>query len=152
MFCNKKKFLITEDERTYIRNLYGLLTEATGEDQITLTADSTFGAGKYSQLSQEGDAELKQQLAQATSWMSQNKGSLIFVQIVAGESQLTNYDTEQDPKVPVDPKVLSRLRSKTLKRELTKYFQTLVKQGVLTEMPIFQEPRIIIGQTKYVKG
>lgn len=152
MFCNKKPFLITEDERTYIRNLYGLLTEATGEDQITLTADSTFGPGKYSQLSQEGDTELKQQLAQATSWMTQNKGSLIFVQIVAGESQLTNYDTEQDPKVPVDPKVLSRLRSKTLKRELTKYFQELIKQGVLTEMPIFQEPKIIIGQTKYVKG
>jgi hypothetical protein len=81
-----------------------------------------------------------------------NKGSLIFVQIVAGESQLTNYDTEQDPKVPVDPKVLSRLRAKTLKRELKKYFQTLIDQGVLTEMPIFQEPKIIIGQTKYVKG
>lgn len=152
MFCNRKPFLITEDERTYIRNLYGLLTEATGEDQITLTADSTFGPGKYSQLSQEGNTELKEQLAKATSWMSQNKGSLIFVQIVAGESQLTNYDTEQEPKVPVDPKVLSRLRAKTLKRELTKYFQDLIKQGVLTEMPIFQEPKIIIGQTKYVKG
>ena len=120
MFCKKNSLLITEGERQYIRNLYGLLNEATGEDQITLTADSTFGPGKYSQLSAEGDAELKEQLQNAAAWMAENKGSLIFVQIVAGESQLTNYDTEQDPKVPVDPKVLSRLRAKTLKRTLKK--------------------------------
>ena len=152
MFCKKNSLLITEGERTYIRNLYGLLTEATGQDQITLTADSTFGPGKYSQLSPEGDAELKQQLTDASAWMAENKGSLIFVQIVAGESQLTNYDTEQDPKVPVEAKVLSRLRAKTLKRMLKQYFQTLIDQGTLTEMPIFQEPKIIIGATKYVKG
>ena len=152
MFCKKNSLLITEGERTYIRNLYGLLNEATGEDQITLTADSTFGPGKYSQLSAEGDAELKEQLQNAAAWMAENKGSLIFVQIVAGESQLTNYDTEQDPKVPVDPKVLSRLRAKTLKRALKQYFQTKIDDGTLTEMPIFQEPKIIIGATKYTKG
>lgn len=152
MFCKKNSLLITEGERTYIRNLYGLLTEATGQDQITLTADSTFGPGKYSQLSAEGDAELKEQLQNAAAWMAENKGSLIFVQIVAGESQLTNYDTEQDPKVPVEAKVLSRLRAKTLKRMLKQYFQTLIDKGTLTEMPIFQEPKIIIGATKYTKG
>lgn len=152
MFCKKNSLLITESERQYIRNLYGLLNEATGEDQITLTADSTFGPGKYSQLSAEGDAELKEQLQNAAAWMAENKGSLIFVQIVAGESQLTNYDTEQDPKVPVDPKVLSRLRAKTLKRALKQYFQTKIDDGTLTEMPIFQEPKIIIGATKYTKG
>lgn len=152
MFCKKNSLLITEGERQYIRNLYGLLNEATGEDQITLTADSTFGPGKYSQLSAEGDAELKEQLQNAAAWMAENKGSLIFVQIVAGESQLTNYDTEQDPKVPVDAKVLSRLRAKTLKRTLKQYFQTKIDDGTLTEMPIFQEPKIIIGATKYTKG
>ena len=152
MFCKKNSLLITEGERTYIRNLYGLLNEATGEDQITLTADSTFGPGKYSQLSAEGDAELKEQLQNAAAWMAENKGSLIFVQIVAGESQLTNYDTEQDPKVPVEAKVLSRLRAKTLKRMLKQYFQTKIDDGTLTEMPIFQEPKIIIGATKYTKG
>ena len=152
MCCKKNSFLITEGERAYIRNLYGLLTEATGEGQITITADSTFGSGKYSQLSQEGIEELQAGLERATTWMTENKGSLIFVQIVAVESQLTNYDTEQDPKVPVAEKVLSRLRAKTLKRYLVKYFQSLVASGVLTEMPIFQEPKIDIGPTKYVKG
>jgi hypothetical protein len=152
MCCKKNSFLITEGERAYIRNLYGLLTEATGEGQITITADSTFGSGKYSQLSQEGIEELQGGLERASTWMTENKGSLIFVQIVAVESQLTNYDTEQDPKVPVAEKVLSRLRAKTLKRYLVQYFQSLVASGVLTEMPIFQEPRIEIGPTKYVKG
>ena len=153
MFCKKNSLLITEAERTYIKNLYGLLTEAPGgEDQITLTADSTFAPGKYSQLSAEGDAELKQQLADASAWMTENKGSLIFVQIVASESRVTNYDNEQDPKVPVEQKVLSRLRAKTLKRMLKQYFQTLIDKGTLTEMPIFQEPKIDINGPSYVQG
>lgn len=152
MFCKKNSLLITESERQYIRNLYGLLNEATGEDQITLTADSTFGPGKYSQLSAEGDAELNQQMQAATTWMTENKGSLIFVQIVASESRVTNYDTEQDPKVPVEQKVLSRLRAKTLKRKLKQLFQSLIDKGVLTEMPIFQEPKIDVGGPAYVQG
>ena len=153
MCCKKNSLLITEGEKTYIRNLYGLLTEAiTGEDQITLTADSTFGPGKYSQLSPQGIEELNNGIKQASAWLTENQGSLIFVQIVASESQLTNYDTEQDPKVPVEPKVLSRLRAKTLKRYLNEVFKGLVGSGVIKEMPIFQEPRIEIGQTKYTKG
>jgi hypothetical protein len=67
MCCKKNSLLITEGEKTYIRNLYGLLTEAiTGEDQITLTADSTFGPGKYSQLSPQGIEELNNGIKQAS--------------------------------------------------------------------------------------
>jgi len=153
MCCKKNSLLITEGEKTYIRNLYGLLTEAiTGEDQITLTADSTFGPGKYSQLSTSGMEELNTGIKAASAWLTENKGSIIFVQIVAGESQITNYDSEQDPKIPVAPKVLSRLRAKTLKRYLNEVFKGLVESGVIKEMPIFQEPRIEIGKTKYTKG
>ena len=152
MCCKKNSLLITESERTYIKNLYGLLTEAiTGEDQITLTADSTFGPGKYSQLSTSGMEELNAGIKEASAWLTENKGSIIFVQIVAGESQITNYDSEQDPKIPVAPKVLSRLRSKTLKRYLNQVFKGLVDSGVIKEMPIFQEPRIEIGKTKLHK-
>jgi len=150
MFCKKNSFLITEGERAYIRNLYGLLTESEGEDQITITSKSTFGPGKYSQLTSE--TELKTKLEEATNWLTENKGSLIFVQIVASESRLTNYDLEQDPKVEVGEKVLSRKRAKTLKRYLKQYFEKLVKDGTITEMPIFQEPKILQGDTKYTKG
>jgi len=152
MCCKKNSFLITEGERAYIRNLYGLLTEAEGEDQVTITASSTFGPGKYAQLSPEGLEELTTGLERAFTWITENKGSVIYVQIVAGESQLTNYDTEQDPKVEVGPKVLSRKRAKTLKRYLKQHFENLVKSGTISEMPIFQEPKIEIGATKYTKG
>lgn len=152
MCCKKNSFLITEGERAYIRNLYGLLTEEEGEDQVSITASSTFGPGKYAQLSSEGLEELKTGLERASTWITENKGSVIYVQIVAGESQLTNYDTEQDPKVEVGPKVLSRLRAKTLKRYLKQYFENLVNSGTMSEMPIFQEPKIEIGPTKYTKG
>ena len=153
MCCKKNSLIITESEKTYIRNLYGLLTEdITGEDQITLTANSTFGPGKYSQISPSGMEELNAGIKEASAWLTENKGAIIFVQIVAGESQITNYDSEQDPKIPIAPKVLSRLRSKTLKRYLNQVFKELVDSGVITEMPIFQEPRIEIGETKYTKG
>ena len=67
MCCKKNSLLITESEKTYIKNLYGLLTEdITGEDQITLTADSTFGPGKYSQLSPSGMEELNAGIKEAS--------------------------------------------------------------------------------------
>jgi hypothetical protein len=73
--------------------------------------------------------EINAGIKEASAWLTENKGSIIFVQIVAGESQITNYDSEQDPKIPVAPKVLSRLRSKTLKRYLNEVFKGLVESG-----------------------
>jgi hypothetical protein len=153
MSCKKNYLLITEDEKVYIKNLYGLLTEATtGDNEVLITADSTFAAGKYSQLSEEGITELTTGLENASNWLTTNKGSVIYVQVVASESQLTNYDYEQDPEVAVPPKFLSRQRAKTLTRYLKQYFKTLVDRKTINEMPIFETPKIDIGLTKYTKG
>ena len=153
MSCKKNYLLITEDEKVYIKNLYGLLTEATtGDNEVLITADSTFAAGKYSQLSEEGITELTTGLENASNWLTTNKGSMIYVQVVASESQLTNYDYEQDPKVAVPPKFLSRQRAKTLTRYLKQYFKTLVDRKTINEIPIFETPKLLIGKTKYTKG
>jgi len=153
MSCKKNYLLITEDEKVYIKNLYGLLTEATtGDNEVLIKADSTFAAGKYSQLSSEGITELTTGLENASDWLKTNKGSMIYVQVVASESQLTNYDFEQDPKVAVPPKFLSRQRAKTLTRYLKQYFQTLVDQKIINEIPIFETPKLLIGSTTYTKG
>jgi hypothetical protein len=77
---------------------------------------------------------------------------MIYVQVVASESQLTNYDYEQDPKVAVPPKFLSRQRAKTLTRYLKQYFKTLVDRKTINEIPIFETPKLLIGKTKYTKG
>ena len=153
MSCKKNYLLITEDEKVYIKNLYGLLTEATtGDNEFSITADSTFAAGMYSQLSEEGLTELNTGLENASEWLRKNKGSVIYVQVVASESQLTNYDYEQDPKVAVPPKFLSRQRAKTLTRYLKQFFKTQVDRKIINEMPIFETPKIDIGLTKYTKG
>jgi hypothetical protein len=153
MSCKKNYLLITEDEKVYIKNLYGLLTEATtGDNELVISANSTFAAGKYSQLSEKGLTELNTELENASEWLRKNKGSVIYVQVVASESQLTNYDYEQDPKVAVPPKFLSRQRAKTLTRYLKQYFKTQVEEKAINEMPIFETPKIDIGLTKYTKG
>jgi hypothetical protein len=115
----------------------------------TLEAGSGFAKGKYSQMSEEGLNDLNADLAAAKDWIIANKGSVIFIQIVASESKVTNYDNEQDPKIPVAPKVLSRLRAKTLKRYLKNYFKSLLDSGVINEMPVFQEPDLQIGGPEY---
>ena len=153
MSCKKNYLLITEDEKVYIKNLYGLLTEATtGDNELVISANSTFAAGKYSQLSEKGLTELNTGLENASEWLRRNKGSVIYVQVVASESQLTNYDYEQDPEVAVPPKFLSRQRAKTLTRYLKQYFKTQVDEKTINEMPIFETPKIDIGLTKYTKG
>ena len=153
MSCKKNYLLITEDDKVYIKNLYGLLTEATtGDNEVVISANSTFAAGKYSQLSEKGLTELTTGLENASEWLRKNKGSVIYVQVVASESQLTNYDNEQDPMVAVPPKFLSRQRAKTLTRYLKQFFKTQVEEKVINEMPIFETPKIDIGLTKYTKG
>jgi hypothetical protein len=154
MCCRKNSLLITEDDRTHILNLYGLLKEEVTESEgiINIKADSTFPAGYYTQLSSEGEQELKTGLKEAQRWMTENKDSLISVQIQAGESQITNFDQEQDPPKWVKPYVLSQQRANTLKRILIPYFEDLVSKGVLSAMPIFESPLIEIGKTPYKQG
>jgi hypothetical protein len=151
MACRRNSLLITENEKIYIKNLYGLLTE-DDMGKKTIEAGSTFAPGKYSNISDEGLNELNMDLEEVKSWIMENQGSVIFIQIVAGESKVTNFDNEQDPPVPIQPKVLSRLRAKTLKRYLTNYFKTLLDGGIIKEMPIFQEPDLQVGGDSYTRG
>ena len=155
MSC-RSRLLITEDDRKHILGLYGLINEAVTEGQgiITIEADSTFPAGYYSEsyLTQQGKEEIKTGLSSAKNWLTENKDSLISVQIMAGESRITNYDNEQSPKKFLEPYKLSELRAKTLKRVLKPYFEELVSSGVLSKMPIFEPPKIEIGVTPYTQG
>jgi hypothetical protein len=141
--------MISEDERVYIKNLYGLLTEEvkTDPNQVSIQFEEKFAGSKYANLTEKGKAELIAKLNEAKNWLISNKGSLIFVQVEAGESRIKNYDREQDPPVEGPECYLSKKRAKTLKRELNDYFKTLVDEKVLAEMPIFEPPKIVIGKS-----
>jgi hypothetical protein len=71
MACKRNSLLITENEKIYIKNLYGLLTE----DEMgkkTIEAGSTFAPGKYSNISDEGLNELNMDLEEVKSWIMEN--------------------------------------------------------------------------------
>jgi hypothetical protein len=147
-----KRFLITEEERNDILSMYGLLKEdePTGARQeITIQGQTFFDNGKWKSISQQGLNEINPQLENAARFLIANKGSVVYIKITAGESQVTNYDTEVSPKVQVGQGYLSQKRAETMKQYLSKYFETLITNKNIDKMPIFEAPEIVIGQTEY---
>jgi hypothetical protein len=146
-----RKFLVTENERRNILSMYGLLKEQSEQPrELTIFGQTFFGNGKWKQLSGEGINSLNNQLRQASIFLTENAGNVVYVKIIAGESKVTNYDTEETPKKPVQTGYLSEKRAETLKKYLTEYFQNLVNVGSISQMPIFEPSEIAIGQTNYI--
>jgi hypothetical protein len=77
---------------------------------------------------------------------------VVYVKIVAGESQVTNNDNEVNPPTEVQSGYLSTKRAETMKAYITNYFQGLVTQKILDKLPVFEAFEIIIGSTPYKKG
>lgn len=159
MSC-KRKLLITEEEKITILSLYGLMSEqkpsavtsTKPSDEISLTGNTFFANGMWKALSTNGKQELDSQLGKAAKFLAEKKGRVVYVKIIAGESQVTNTDNE-DPKHPkVDPGYLSDKRAQTMKEYLTKYFDSLKSQGIISKLPIFEAPEVVIGANTYTKG
>ena len=151
MCCRKNALMISENERVYIRNLYGLLTEETEPSYSLPKFRQTFPGSKYLNIPDQAKNELLKELQKASTWLSENKDAIIYVKIIAGESRLKNQDREQSPPVSVPEEYLSRQRAKTMKRFLKDYFKGLITDGVINEMPVFESPKIVIGETEVTK-
>ena len=159
--CNRRKLMINEEEKVAILSLYGLMTEQanpsavqskTGSDEMNLTGQSFFDNGKWKNMSAKGKQELDSQLSKASEFLAAKKGRVVYVKINAGESQVTNSDNEVTPHVQVEPGYLSEKRAATMKVYLTKYFESLKGQGIISQMPIFEAPFFKLGETSYTKG
>lgn len=158
--CNRRKLMINEEEKVAILSLYGLMTEqkpsavqsTTSADEMNLTGKSFFDNGKWKNMSSKGKQELDNQLSAASKFLAAKKGRVVYIKIKSGESQVTNSDNEVTPHVLVDPGYLSEKRAATMKTYLTKYFESLKSQGIISQMPIFEAPESIIGTTSYTKG
>jgi len=146
------RFIVSEQERRHILSMYNLLNEdeSTGtKKELIIQGQTFFENGKWKNLSQEGLNEISPQLENASRFLIANKGSVVYVKIIAGESKVTNYDREESPKVPVSPGYLSQKRAETMKQYLSKYFENLITNKNIDKMPIFEAPEIVIGQTEY---
>lgn len=151
MGCCRNKFLITEEDRRHILSLYNLITEEDTENVKTFEFGNQFDPGRWNSLSTGATIDLESKMVELGEWLAEKKGTgqFVVVQIVASESQVPNYDREQYGDVKVDPGYLSRLRAKTLKRLITTYFQNMVNSKLISEIPVFEEPKLEINGPKW---
>lgn len=147
-----KRIVVTENQAKKIVDY--IINEQNSVKTEALTVD--FGAvwpmGKW-KLTNEQIAVIAQKSTQITDFITKHKGSKITIQIEAGESQITNKDTEANPPVELAKGELSQKRGESMVDFLKKYFQSLVGKAITQEqMPNIPEPKTIIGTTPYKKG
>lgn len=124
----------------------GLRTEA-----LTVNFDAVWGMGMW-KLTPQQTGPIVQKLIEVTDFINKNKGSLVTIQIEAGESQVTNRDGENPAKPILEPGVLSQRRGNSMVTFLTQYFEGLVSKGAIDKMPSLPNPVTKIGSTPYKKG
>lgn len=133
----------------------GGFNQRTVNTSINLGA--TFDSGKY-KLTPSILSNLKEKVRPLVGFLKKNPSSDVKITIVAGESQVTNYDREKcangiyTAECRLKPKQLSLLRAEQIKNQLSKLFGELKTNGLISKLP--PEPTIetVLGSTKYVSG
>lgn len=153
----KQNWDLLEEEKKRILNLHENATknhyllkeqnESKTETQ-TVPLNANWQSGKWRLTTNQTNA-LTQQLNKITNFINQHKGSKVTIQIRAGESRVNNYDREVTPKEKLDPGVLSERRGSSLVEFLKSYFDTLLKKGLISEMPNIPKAQTVIGDTPY---
>lgn len=117
-------------------------------EALTVNFDAVWAMGMWKLTSQQS-GPIVQKLIQVTDFINKNKGSVVTIQIEAGESQVTNVDNEDPTKPKLQPGVLSQRRGEQMVTFLTQYFQGLVSKGAIDKMPELPAPITKIGATSY---
>lgn len=152
MAC-KRGFLLTEEEKKHILSLYDIISEQDSEKILDIASQSFFGNGKWKNLSAEGENDFNNKINnEVLPFLTKNKGSIVSVKITAGESQVPNKDLEVSPPKDLPSGELAKRRAETMKSILNQKFDELLKNGVISTKPEFQEPSIVIGKTTYKSG
>ena len=120
-------------------------------EALTVNFDAVWAMGMWKLTSQQS-GPIVQKLIGITDFINKNKGSVVTIQIEAGESQVTNVDNEDPTKPKLQPGVLSQRRGESMVTFLTQYFQGLVSKGAIDKMPELPAPLTKIGATSYKQG
>lgn len=140
---------------------FEVLNEAPTDEVKEVSLQANFKSGRWKDTSLP-KTEILAELKEAIDWLKQKskeikdsggiiggQAKILTVQIEAGESQVTNYDAEVDPKVKLEEKVLSERRAKTIQTFLTNYFTKLQKDKTIETIPVFEAPVVKIGPTPW---
>ena len=126
-----------------VREIMGLLTEQN-EKRMTLPFDKTFKAG-YWKISPEVQSQIDSLMGQVKSFVEKHTGNVIKLTVNSGESQITNFDREQNPAVSVKQGYLSTKRYETILNYLKDTYPNLLKN-------LRVEKQVIVGDTPYNKS
>lgn len=136
-----RKFLITEEEKTRIRGLYGLVTESIDPASGgTITVDNYYKPGFYTldsidtKTNQAVKNNLNTALQEVTNFVKDHPNSIVEVKFISQESAIPNKDNEGKEGgdfMPVGG--LSDVRKKYLEPFIKTYFDNLKTQGIIPE-------------------
>lgn len=146
-----KRIIISEEQARKIVDFVINEQNETGGKNMTVNFGAIWPAGKWKLTANQLNS-IKDELVKITNFIKENQGSVVTIQVEAGESQITNYDNEVTPSVELKPGNLSEKRGQSMVQYLTQYFDSLVKSGAIDKMPEIPQPLTKIGDTPYKKG
>jgi hypothetical protein len=151
--CCKSKFVITEDDKSHILKLYGLLNEQETEGETSAT--KTFAQKTKLPAGFWSVTKIKPSLdsffTELSTFLSSNSGKtyITTVTLVGSESKIPNTDNESSNREPLEPKDLSRLRLQSIKKIIKDTFKKYREDGTLINDPSFEE-KTLDGETMWV--
>jgi hypothetical protein len=147
-----KKVILSEEQikrmidKLVINEQNGVRTES-----LTVQMGSIWPMGMW-RLTPQQIQQLIPKVTQITDFINKNRGSIVTIQIEAGESQVTNVDNEDPSKPKLQPGVLSKKRGDEMVKYLNSSFKDIMSQGLINKMPEIPQPKQIIGTTEYKQG
>lgn len=131
---------------------------ATGAETTTKAASQTvpfefkFDKGMWSaEKNPELEKTLKDQIAPITDYLKKYINNTVSIAVQAGESKVTNFDSEAKERTELEPGVLSSKRGETIRTILRKILNEYKAQKLFTNDPKI-DVNYIIGETPYTKG
>ena len=144
-----KKVILTEDQiKRMVDKLVINEQNEVRTESLTVPLGSIWPMG-YWKLTSNQISKLNPELSKITNFINKNKGSNITIQIVAGESKVTNVDNEDPSKPKLATGVLSQKRGEQMVNYLGKYFKDLLDNGSIDKLPKIPDPQTKIGDTPY---
>jgi hypothetical protein len=144
-----KKLLITEDDKSHILKLYGLITEAIDPNSGgTVTINNYYPSGWYSLDNKDTKSgkiikeQLNETLTQVTEFTKKYPNSIVSVKFISQESAIPNKDNEgKSGGGYLKVGGLSDLRKQYLETYIKEYFDDLKAKGIIgqsVEIPPIQ--------------
>lgn len=146
---NKRRLIISEEDKKYIKGLYGLINEqkTLSGQVLNVKFGDLYGDGKYL-IKNEGS--FKQKLdKELLPFVEKNPGTPLNIRILGGESATTNYDYELNDGKSKEDFYLAKKRRDVMIDWLKDYFatSTIEPKPTIDDSPNEENINVFRGRT-----